>query len=139
MFDVHINWLAILACGIVYMVVGFLWYGPLFAKSWMKLVGLNQRDIEKSMKEGRMPKVYATSFISALVTAYVTNILVVMLNVMNVGSAISLGIMLWLGYVAATQATLVLYENRPTKLYLINIGYYLVTIVLTAIILTIWV
>lgn len=139
MFNAHVNWLAILACGVAYMVIGFLWYGPLFAKPWMKLTGRTQKDLNRSMKSGNMPKIYATSFISALVTAYVTNIIVTLLNVMNIGSAISLGIMLWLGYVAATYATQVLYEDKPFRLYLINIGYYLATIIVTTVILTIWV
>lgn len=138
MFNAQVNWIAILVCGVAYMGIGFLWYGPLFAKPWMKLVGLTKKDIDKSMKEGSMPKTYGASFISALVTAYVTNILVVMLNVTDVGSAVALAVMLWLGYVAATYATQVLYEYKPFKLYLINVGYYLVTIVLTAVILTIW-
>lgn len=138
MFNVQVNWFAILASGIAYMVIGFLWYGPLFSKPWMKLVGLTKKDIEKSAKEGGMPKTYAASFISALVTAYVTSVLIAMLNVVDVGSAVALGVILWLGYVAATYATQVLYEFKPFKLYLINIGYYLVTLVVTAIILTIW-
>lgn len=138
MFNAQVNWFAIVASGIAYMVIGFLWYGPFFAKPWMQLVGLTKKDMDKSMKDGSMPKTYATSFIAALVTAYVTNVLIVMLNVTDVGSAVALGVMLWLGYVAATYASQVLYEFKPFKLYLINVGYSLVTLVVTAVILTLW-
>lgn len=138
MFSAGVNWVAILASAVAYMAIGALWYGPVFAKPWMKLVGVTKKDIERSMKGSGMAKAYITAFITALVTAYVTNVLVVMLNVTDVGSGISLGVMLWLGYVAATYATQVLFEFKPFKLYLINVGYYLVTLVITAVILTIW-
>jgi len=42
-----VNVLAILVVGVAYMVVGFLWYGPLFAKPWMKLVGMTQEDLQR--------------------------------------------------------------------------------------------
>ena len=34
-----INYLAILACAIVAMPVGFLWFGPLFGKAWQREMG----------------------------------------------------------------------------------------------------
>jgi hypothetical protein len=138
MFNVEVNWLAIGVSGIAYMVLGFLWYGPLFGAPWMKLLGKTKKDIENEMKEGGMGKTYGASFLTALVMAYVTNVLVVLLNVTDVASAVGLGVMLWLGYVATSYASQVLYENKKFKLYLINVGYYLVTIVVAAVILTLW-
>ena len=35
----EVNLLAVLAAGIVPMVVGALWYGPLFGKRWLELMG----------------------------------------------------------------------------------------------------
>ena len=34
-----INYLAVLACAIVAMPVGFLWFGPLFGKTWARHMG----------------------------------------------------------------------------------------------------
>ena len=34
-----INYLAVLACAIVAMPVGFLWFGPLFGKAWARHMG----------------------------------------------------------------------------------------------------
>lgn len=138
MFGAQTNWLALLACGVFYMVVGMLWYGPLFAQPWMKLIGKTKKDIEREMKKGSMPKTYATSFILSLITAYVINMLIQLTNITDVGSAVMLGLMVWLGFVAAPNGTLVLYENRPVKLFAINAGYYLVTILGSAVILTLW-
>jgi hypothetical protein len=50
--EFEINYLAILASGIIMMVLGYLWYGPLFGKPWMKLAGITKSDMEKSKKNG---------------------------------------------------------------------------------------
>lgn len=52
----QINWLAILACVILNMLIGMLWFGPLFAKQWMELHHLSE---EMAMNAGPMPYVEA--------------------------------------------------------------------------------
>jgi hypothetical protein len=43
-----VNLLAVLACAIAGMVVGFLWYSPmLFANPWMRLMGYDPNDKAK--------------------------------------------------------------------------------------------
>lgn len=37
---VPVNYLAILVAAVLSMVLGFLWYGPLFGKEWTKLMGV---------------------------------------------------------------------------------------------------
>jgi hypothetical protein len=37
----ELNWYIILATGLIPNLVGFLWYGPLFGKAWMKEAGIN--------------------------------------------------------------------------------------------------
>jgi hypothetical protein len=32
----NINWIAFVVAALSTLVVGFLWYGPLFGKAWMK-------------------------------------------------------------------------------------------------------
>ena len=39
MITFNVNWLAIVAGMVANMVVGALWYGPLFGKRWMKELG----------------------------------------------------------------------------------------------------
>jgi hypothetical protein len=36
---ITINYLAVIAAAIAAVGVGVLWYGPLFGKEWMKLMG----------------------------------------------------------------------------------------------------
>jgi uncharacterized membrane protein YpjA len=34
----EVNWLAVIVCAVLSMVIGFIWYGPLFSKPWVKLL-----------------------------------------------------------------------------------------------------
>ena len=64
----EVNLLAVLAAGIVPMVVGALWYGPLFGKRWLELMETTAEEIQ----EGFNPlKTYGVSFLLALVTAFI--------------------------------------------------------------------
>ena len=43
-----VNWLAVLVTAIINMVVGFLWYGPLFWRLFLRLIGKREEEIEAS-------------------------------------------------------------------------------------------
>ena len=42
----EVNLLAVLVAGIVPMVVGALWYGPLFGKRWLQLMETTAEEIQ---------------------------------------------------------------------------------------------
>jgi hypothetical protein len=64
------NYLAILVAAISTVVLGFLWYGPLFGKPWMKLMDIDPSKMSKEAMKG-MNKTYALMSIGSLVLAYV--------------------------------------------------------------------
>jgi Na+/glutamate symporter len=48
MSQVDVNYLAILVCGVVFMVLGALWYSPiLFGKKWMTFIGKSEEEIKE--------------------------------------------------------------------------------------------
>lgn len=67
--EITINYLAVLLTAIVRMIVGILWYGPIFGKQWKKLMGFT----DESMKVMKMKPMQATAggFVTALIMAYV--------------------------------------------------------------------
>lgn len=123
---VNVNYLAVLVSGASAMVIGYLWYGPLFGKPWMKLVGVTAKDIEEGKKD--MPKTYGLMFVTALIMAYV------LLHTLVLTGADSLNLYLqgafwtWLGFIATTFFSGVLFNKKPIKLYAIEVGYYLITV-----------
>lgn len=65
-----INYLAVVVAAIAAMVLGFVWYGPLFGKPWMQLMGFTKDTIDQ-MKGKGMTKNYVLMMVGALVMAYV--------------------------------------------------------------------
>ena len=45
MQSVDLNYLAIILATVVMMALGFLWYGPLFAKQWLAAIGRTEDQI----------------------------------------------------------------------------------------------
>ena len=40
----HVNWIAIVVCVVAAMALGFVWYGPLFGKLWLELMGWGNKN-----------------------------------------------------------------------------------------------
>ena len=140
MADVTVNLTAVLVAAISSMVVGFLWYSQLlFGKPWMKLVGMTPGHMEDA-KAG-MGKTYGLSFLGGLVMAYVLAHVVSLTNAVNWQSGAMTGFTVWLGFVATTGANEYLFavKPKPWKLYLINQGNLLATLVVMGAILATWV
>jgi len=138
MFSLTVNYLAVLTAALASMVVGFVWYSPaLFGKPWMKLNKLDSKKLKAAQKD--MPKTYGLSFLAALATAYVIALMINLTLVINVSEGLLIGAVLWLGFVAATMFTGVLFREMSWGLFLINSGYQLASILAMSAILTAWI
>lgn len=135
--DMNVNWLAVLAAALVNMALGFLWYGPIFGKAWMKLSGLTDAKLNE-MKNKGMSSTYVLSMLGALVMAFVMAQFVNISGASTVTEGALLGFWAWLGLVAPVQLTQVLYEGKSWNLYFINTGYYLVSLKLMGAVLASW-
>ena len=67
---VPINYLAVLVSAIAAMGLGYLWYGPIFGKQWVAMMGWSKGEMESKMKAGVGPQ-YLLQAAGALVMAYV--------------------------------------------------------------------
>ncbi|MEK7201885.1 MAG: DUF1761 domain-containing protein [Patescibacteria group bacterium] len=136
--DITINYLAVVVSAIAAMVVGYLWYGPLFGRQWRHLMGVTK----ESMSQKFMTQTYTIMFISVLVMAGVLAHNLVFgsafLNLSGVTAGIQVGFWNWLGFVVPVSLGTVLWERKPWKLWFINAGYYLVVMVKMGIILALW-
>lgn len=131
-----VNFIAVFVCAIVSMVIGSVWYGPLWGKTWTKLVGITKEDMEKGKKT--MPQTYAVMFVASLVTSFVLAVTISMAPVSGLMTGITAAFWVWLGFVAAVKLSDVLFEKKPVKLYFIEIGYYLVFLLIAGGIIGTW-
>lgn len=134
---IEINYLAVLATGVVAMILGFLWYGPLFGKTWMALVGMTPEAVAKSKKKG-MTASYLMMFIGALITASVFAWILESIAQVSIEAGMIGGFWLWLGFIAPVMLGKVLWEGKSWKLYFIDVSYYLVLLMVFGAILGGW-
>ncbi len=135
---VEVNVWAVLVSAIVVWILGSLWYSPiLFGKMWMKLSGFKESDMRKAKKKG-MIKEYIIMLVGSFITAYVLAHFVSYTNSTTILDGGVLGAWLWIGFIAPIALGMVLWEGKPVKLYLINTGYYLVSLVIMGAILASW-
>ena len=138
MFNIEVNYLAILVAAVANMAVGFLWYSPvLFGKPWMKLMGLTAKHMAAAKK--KMGMMYAISFIATIVTAYVLSVVVQTVQALSMVEGLQLAGLLWLGFVGPVQMTDVIFGGKPWKLFFINTGYQLAGLLVMGAILVLWV
>ena len=135
--NVIINYFAVLAAAIASMIIGSLWYGPLFGKTWMRLSGLTDARLAELKNRG-MGKIYAISFVMSLIMAYVLAHFVAIWGAVGVAGAFQLAFWIWLGFVVTIVIAPFLWEGKPIKLYFLNIAYSLLSLFAMALVLVFW-
>lgn len=138
--EININYLAVLVAAVASMVVGFLWYGVLFMKPWMRMMGYTKENMGKMNMSAN--KAYMLQFVGSLVMAYVLAHALIFasyyLDAEGVSAGVTAGFWNWLGFVAPVTLGVVLWENKPWKLWFINASNYLVALIVMGIIIAAW-
>ncbi len=135
---VPVNLMAVFGAAVVSMIIGYFWYGPLFGKLWMKEMGMKGK-MSEAAKQG-MAKSYGIMFVGSLAMAYVLAHAIVFastyLKMTGVPGGLMSGFWNWLGFVAPVTLGSVLWEGKSMKLWVLNNGYYLLTLLAMGVILT---
>lgn len=123
------NIFAALATGVASMVIGFIWYGPLFSKMWMKEVGLSEKEVENGPGAG-----YAIAFASSTFLGSVMSYLVIRFGIMSALEGAMFGLIIGLGFVFTTFTTNYIFARRSLKLFAIDAGYQTLLVVVAGLI-----
>ena len=139
MYQIHVNYIAIIIVSVISFLIGVFWYSPiLFGKQWAKAAGKSIEDFRK----GILPITYILAFISWCITSYV---LAVMIDYsVDVFSAppflygMLAAFLCWFGFAAALSLVHNLIAQRSTVLWLIDNGYTLVAMLISGFIIAEW-
>ena len=126
-----VNYVAILVAALAYFVLGWLWYGPLFGKLWMKLQGMNPKKMDNKGMAGKL----AIHFVANVVMAFVLARLV---TVGNLTVSLIMGVWFWLGFMATMSLGKVLWEKKPFSLYALDNAHNLLGVLIMSGILAWW-
>lgn len=135
-----INYWAVLTGAVLSMIVGAIWYGPLFGKRWMHLNGVNSADAKarKEMEKTAGP-LYGIQFVLTLFQVLILAQFVA--DTAHVGG-IERALWLWAAFVIPTLAGSVMWTaektNRKWSRFLIQGGYQLVIFLIFGALLQWW-
>lgn len=136
----EINFGAVIVCAVLAMVIGSIWYGPLFGKVWMRICGATDMDMaeRKKMQKAAMP-LYLIQFGLALFQIWV---LAYYIEGWAAASGITNALWIWAAFVMPTIAGASMWNNDSTKIkwsrFLIQSGYQLVCFVVFGLVLGAW-
>jgi hypothetical protein len=113
--------------------LGMLWYSPaLFGTLWAKEHNFNLADLKAT------PLHYLGAILVSLIIVSVFYILIHSFSVNTVAKGAVLGFFLWLGFIATTHFSGVLWARKPLKAYLIDTSFQLVSLIMIGAILAAW-
>ena len=126
-----VHWLAIIAATIAGFMVGGLWYSVLFGKAWMAERGVTK---EEAMAKGANPAfMFGVTLLLDLVIAFVLD------HVLKDGGGLHMAMMISggiaLGFIIPAMGVNYLYQQSSFKLFLIDAGHWLVTLVVMGVVL----
>lgn len=122
----NLNWLAVLIAAVAYFAIGFLWYTVLFGNTWIRLMGKTREEL------GRPGPSYAITVVAELISAIVLAVLIGMLRHAGPVGAVDgalLGLLIGAGIVATSYVIESIFAGRRAALYLVNVGYHVVALI----------
>ena len=140
-----VNLFAVLVAGIVPMIVGALWYGPLFGKRWLAMMEMTAEEVQ----EGFNPvKTYGVSLLLALLTAYILAQLIADIapqggSAMEGGGGsamvgVHVGLMALVAFILPAAHQSVTFEKRKAGLAWLNVAYNGVALIGQAVVIALW-
>lgn len=132
----------VIVCAVLAMVIGFIWYGPLFGKKWLEVVGAMPEDIEarKEMQKKAMP-LYLVQFLMTLFQVWILGNILHNTTV-GVQGAVTTSLVLFAAFVLPIVAGSAMWNNDSSRVawtrFLLQGGYQLVLFVVFGLVLGIW-
>lgn len=121
--------IAIVLAAVVQIAFGAFWYSPLlFGSLWMQETGHKMEDC----KTKKPPFVQAS--VVTFITSFALGYLAIWTHIISFFDGAKLGFLCWLGFVATTHYSGVIWAKKPFKVYLIDVGCLLVSLILADII-----
>ncbi len=135
MASVEINYLAVLVCGVLSMVTGGLWYGPILGKAWLKAVNKSEEEL---MKDFNMARTYTLAVLGHFLLALILAYLLDLTQATTISDGIRIAMTLGIGIVFSTMFINSLFERKKLLLVLINSGFQTINLIIFSIILILW-
>lgn len=127
---------------VITMILGFIWYGPLFGKRWAAIIGMapskQMSPEENKAFHKKMIPVYLLNMLSTFVLFFAFAYFTVFIGPMNTTSSMLYAVFVWFGFIVPTLVSNALWSGKSKKdslgMFLINAGFQLVSFLLGGVI-----
>jgi hypothetical protein len=142
--EIYVNWYAVATAVIANIVIGLVWYGPLFGAAWMREMGIAP---DFKPDAAQLKRSMLLMIVGALLTAVALACAIEVLrpsswqagtDVANSVYGLIAAAVAWLGFYVPMLLGGVAWENRSWKLFGINAGYHLAALLVVGLILANW-
>ncbi len=137
-----VNIVAVIVCAVVYMIGGYVWYGPLFGKNWAQVIGMDMSAMTPEKKKEMSKQMWPTMFLNFIVTIVMMYVLALFVDLGIGGSGIVAGIIIWIGFLMPMAASGAMWGGKSKKLswqmFWLTAGYQLLMVIIAGWILSVW-
>lgn len=124
-------------------IIGFIWYGPLFGKQWMRVIGkdpANKEEMDRAKKG--MGITYALNILFTVMQCVALAIVIGAFEVINAPQGMWIAVLMWLGFVIPYEGAMAIFGGKPRplsiKMFFIGIGYRLLALLAAGMIIGGW-
>ena len=132
--QVQVNFLAVLVVAIASYVIASIWYGVIFRKQWMQLTGIT--DMKPAPMSMILP--FIGSFVMSYVLVHSIAFGNAYMHATGFATGLQGGFFNWLGFIAPVTLMGVVYEKRSWKLWVLDNGFWLLSLLVMGAILSSW-
>lgn len=132
MFDTHFLFM-VGGAGILGYLSGMVWFSPqLFMRPWTRALGKTEADVAAGKKE--LPRTMIYGFLNTLATAFALAVLIELTGVATLTQYFQIVFFALFAFIATTKFNDLIYASsepawsrNPQTLFLINLGYYILS------------
>lgn len=134
----ELNWLAVMVGALIYFALGALWYSPvLFGRQWQRSIGWDPQATPPEMN----PMTYIVPLLAYVVMAVAVGLLAAATGTDNIGEGVVLGLVVAIGLNlmhTLVDATFDPGKPEPWTWFAINGAYHSISLLIVAIIVSVW-
>lgn len=129
----NVNIWAVIICTIINIVLGMVWYSPrVLGTLWKEEHGFDSSQLKAT------PLHFIGAIIVAFILAFVLDMMIHTFHIHGVGNGIALGFFIWLGFIATTHFSGVIWAKKPFIVYFIDAGFMLINLIIISAVMTVW-
>jgi hypothetical protein len=132
--QILINWWAVIVSGVLSFVLGGIWYS-VFSRPWMALNGFSEETLSGGQSSSLL---YVGAFLTYLVAVAVLAILMAAAGAQGALLGLVFGALVSVGLIATVSLNTYMFSGRPFRLFLIDLGYPVVALSISGVILGVW-